>query len=77
MFQNYFLIGVLIVFEGGGVLFKSGVAFKWIRYILEKKINLEHPSSLTQGNFVKLHYATFCSSFTLGLWINYPRFKVN
>ena len=33
LFQNQFLTGVVLGFEWGEVLFKSGVAFKWIRYI--------------------------------------------
>ena len=32
MFLNQFLPGVVLVFEGGEVLFKSGVAFKRIQY---------------------------------------------
>ena len=32
LFQNYFLTGVVLGFEWGEVLFKSGVAFKRIRY---------------------------------------------
>ena len=31
LFQNIFLTGVVLAFEGGEVLFKSGVAFKRIR----------------------------------------------
>ena len=33
LFQNFFLTGVVLGFELGEVLFKSGVAFKRIRYI--------------------------------------------
>ena len=33
LFQNYVLTGVVLGFEWGEVLFKSGVAFKRIRYV--------------------------------------------
>ena len=35
LFQNQFLTRVVLHFEWGGVLFKSGVAFAWIRYFIK------------------------------------------
>ena len=37
LFQNQFLTGVVLGFEWDEVLFKSGVAFKRIRYLLTRK----------------------------------------
>ena len=37
-FQYHFLTGVVLVFSRGGVVFKSGVAFKRIRYLKVRSI---------------------------------------
>ena len=39
LFQNCFLTGVVLGFEGGEVLFKSGVAFKRIRYLVSTTVH--------------------------------------
>ena len=49
LFQNRFLTEVVLGFEWGEVLFKSGVAFKWIRYVMHMYLSIgnnEHPMHL-------------------------------
>ena len=53
LFQNHFLSGLVLVFEWGELLFKSGLAFKRIRYIILVDINAKTvgpvPNSLSGG----------------------------